>query len=140
MCHIAQKVVWRLDVSMTTQWENFPDLFVYRNRLSNMSASNGVSLVTMKRWRTIKTALGKTSYRRGTKNNCHALSMEICCKPVSNCCNQWIKKRPSQPVSEDTLWREIHAINIWSIVTRKRQLLTTAHYVTCLKLATKYQK
>ncbi|GBM23889.1 hypothetical protein AVEN_208518-1 [Araneus ventricosus] len=40
---------------------------------------------------------------------------------------QPVNEGPSQPVSERTLRRELHAMNIWSRVPRKRPLLTQAH-------------
>ena len=44
---------------------------------------------------------------------------------------------PSQPISERTLRRELHTMNIWSRVARKRPLLTSAHRVARLQWATR---
>ena len=67
-----------------------------------------------------------------------------CTRMIALCFQARIASRsqhrsPSQPISERTLHRELHTMNIWSRVARKRPLLTSAHKVARLQWAKRHK-
>lgn len=123
-----------LGVLTTTQWTKSSHLFVYRSGLSNVEPCNKWCIpedreTRCQNWdlKNILTEDPETSvtFCRG--------------KSVSN--TKWIaavSKWRSIPIYfERTLRVKLHAMNIWSRVSCKRQLLIAAHKVACMSLMRK---
>lgn len=82
-------------------------LLVFLNGLFNVSISSGVIQVATKH--DARIVVGKGSKLRGTGYEFHGLWIKIAPKHDRNFCSS-VNKGPTQPVSERTLLRELHAM------------------------------